>query len=158
MAVKKLVVRDHFTSTDDYPGLDCSVEPSMTDPSHAAELDINEIVNRAMKTGIWPGADRQALYGDFSDPIDFQESLNIVRRAEDQFSALSADVRKRFANDPALFLEFVSNPENGAELIKLGLAEVQGTNPPSQPLKTPPASSKAKPEAQPKAPKEQNDD
>jgi hypothetical protein len=37
--------------------------------------------------------------------------------------ALPADVRARFENDPANLLDFMVNPANNAECIKLGLID-----------------------------------
>lgn len=61
-------------------------------------------------------------YGDFSNVEEYQTSLNIVIRANDQFNALSSELRDRFQNDPSKFLEFCDNPQNSEELVKLGLA------------------------------------
>ena len=55
--------------------------------------------------------------------MDYQKSLNLVLHAQSQFDALPAHTRARFANDPKMFLEFTSNPENIEEMIKLGLAK-----------------------------------
>ena len=59
----------------------------------------------------------------FSAVPDFQEALNIVNEANALFGSLSSDVRKRFDNDPAKFLEFCNDPANGDELVSLGLRE-----------------------------------
>lgn len=64
-------------------------------------------------------------YGDFANPLSYQESLNLVIHAQEQFNSLSSRVRERFANDPQKFLEFTSNPENAEEMVKLGLATVR---------------------------------
>jgi len=37
----------------------------------------------------------------------------------------------RFENDPAKFLEFVNDPKNDEDLIKMGLATKPSTTPPS---------------------------
>lgn len=98
-------------------------DPGKTDQSQAEECDVNRIVDRFMKTGVLPGTDAQAIYGDFSSPVDLQQALEIVNRAEEQFGSLTAQVRKRFNNDPAEFLAFCSDPGNGEEMVRLGLAE-----------------------------------
>lgn len=101
-------------------------KPSRTEQFHKDECDVNRIVARAMKHGQWgPEVRPPGLYGDYSDVRDFQESMNIVIRAQEQFDNLSAAVRDRFANDPARFLAFMGDPANGAEIVKLGLGKAR---------------------------------
>lgn len=133
MGSRSVVVRDGFTNTDSWPGLECS-EPSLADQSQAKDCDVNVIVARFMKTGVLPGVNKQALYGDFSDVGSYQEACNIVLHAQQQFESLSADVRKRFGNDPAEFLAFCSDPQNKPEMIKLGLVEAPALGPDGKPL------------------------
>lgn len=109
----------------------------------ADDTDINNIMKRYESTGALPQMIRaQPRYGDFSDPIDYQESLNIVRFAQEQFEALPARVRERFGNDPQKFLEFTGDPENREEMVKLGLATKREEAPPTgTPAKTASAAS-----------------
>lgn len=99
--------------------------PSMTKQSHVAECDINNILKQYKLTGIVrhiSAKAEQGTYADLPDNIDFQESLNVVKRSEAAFATLPAAVRSRFNNDPAQFLEFMADPANQDEAIKLGLA------------------------------------
>lgn len=100
-------------------------EPSRTKQAHAAECDINQIVKRAKAAGgLLPDMIRQgAQYGDFSSGVDFREALERVQLAEEQFSALSAEVRKEFGNDPGAFLDFATDPRNMDRMVKMGLAQ-----------------------------------
>jgi len=96
---------------------------SKTKQSFKEECDINNILKLYKKTGILPDLIKaNPQYGDFSNPVDYQEALNTISHAADQFSNLSAAVRKRFDNDPRIFLEFATNPKNKEEMINLGLA------------------------------------
>lgn len=99
--------------------------PSLTKQADAEGADINNIVRRYLQTGVAPGYQGDPMYGDFSDVHDFRAALEIVAEANAQFAGLEANVRARFDNDPAKFLEFVNNPNNGDELVKMGLAEVR---------------------------------
>ncbi|UOF82955.1 scaffold protein [Microviridae sp.] len=117
------------------PGIDCAGDPGMTNQADAADCDIHNIMKKFQATGVLPGADKKALYGDFSDPLEFQEAMNVVARAEEQFANLTSRVRERFGNDPQKFLEFVSNPENAKEMVKLGLAEERRPEAPPEPQK-----------------------
>lgn len=147
------------------PGLDCSGyvdddgewhdTPSLTRQADADDCDINVMMARYQNTGELPRMNPRApQWGDFSSVLDYREALDVVRQAETDFDMLPADVRDRFGNDPAKMLEFLSDPENKAEAIKLGL--VVAPPEPSEPMRvevvnspsdTPPKPSKGKAEA-----------
>lgn len=100
-----------------------TVGESDTKQSHRDECDINMIMKRFENTGILPDLiKKDPVYGDFSDPIDYQEAQNVVAFANEQFASLSSKIRKRFGNDPEEFLEFATNPSNAEEMVSLGLA------------------------------------
>lgn len=63
-------------------------------------------------------------YGDFSNVPDYRTALDIVSHAEDAFMTLPAQVRKEFANDPALFLDAINDPKQKSRLQELGLVKV----------------------------------
>lgn len=97
--------------------------PTMTKQSHKDECDINQIMKKFENTGVLPEMiKKEPEYGDFSDPLDYHESMGVVAFANEQFAALSAKVRRRFGNDPREFLEFATDPRNGEEMVKMGLA------------------------------------
>jgi len=104
------------------PGIDFSGDPGRTDQSQASDADVNIIMKRYLQTGVLPSVSGTPLYDDFSDTVDYHEAMNIVIRAQQQFDGLDAFVRARFQNDPAQFLEFVSDPKNAQEMISLGIA------------------------------------
>lgn len=102
-------------------GLVCG--KSRTKQAFKSECDINNILKKYATTGVLPDMIKQnPQYGDFSNVEEYQTSMNIVIRANDQFNALSSELRDRFQNDPSKFLEFCDNPQNSEELVKLGLA------------------------------------
>lgn len=106
---------------------------SLAVQSEKDACDINHIMRRFEKTGVLPDAIKQnPQYGDFSEVPVYQEALNTVLHAETQFSMLDARIRERFQNDPAKFLEFVHDPANGEEMVKMGLATLR-----EQPAPTP---------------------
>lgn len=106
--------------------------PSMTKQSHKDECDINRIMSKYQKTGIITHVAKYAArYGEASD-IDYQTALNTVMEAQQMFADLPSTVRKRFDNDPAEFLQFVSDPGNVEEMRQLGLVEV-----PTEPIPIP---------------------
>jgi len=102
-----------------------------TKQSFAAECDINTIMARYQSTGEMPVLNQVApQYLDASNGFDFQAMHDQVIEARDLFMELPSILRNRFANDPALFLEYVADPQNEPEMRKLGL--LKGEVPPPQ--------------------------
>lgn len=96
---------------------------SRTKQSFKAECDINNILKKYNKTGQLPDMIRaNPRYGDFSNVPSYQEALQIVAHAEEQFAGLPAKVRQEFSNDPSLFLSFASDPQNHNRMVEMGLA------------------------------------
>lgn len=96
---------------------------SMTKQSFKDECDINVIMARYERTGQMPLSNVQAMFGDFSSGADLHANLNAVKLAEENFiQNVPADIRSRFSNDVGLFLDFVLDPKNEEEMVKLGLA------------------------------------
>ncbi len=92
-----------------------------TKQAFAEETDINWIMRKYDKTGL---VDHLAKHGGeygFASSITLHEAMNVVARAEAMFADLPASARSRFEGDPGAFLDFVQNPENQAEMLKLGL-------------------------------------
>lgn len=105
----------------------CPTE-TMTQQSHKEDCDINVIIKRFEKTGVIPnGQTREALYGDFSSPVDYHESMNVIAKANEQFEALPAAVREKFQNDPQKFLEFAADEKNGDAMLEMGLLSDEAT-------------------------------
>lgn len=106
-------------------GIDFSDAPSMTEQHHSQELDINRIVNKALRTGaIEPSLMRTfGKYADVTSAGDFLEANIKYRKGVEAFEALPSVVRERFHNNPAELLDFISKDENRDEAIKLGFIE-----------------------------------
>ncbi len=95
---------------------------SLTKQSMAEETDINQIVARLRRgipiTHLGRGEPR---WGDFSHSTDLLEAHIAVTSMQQQFDALPAATRTRMENSPFMLLQFMENPENREEAIKLGL-------------------------------------
>lgn len=102
-----------------------TVGESMTDPSFVQECDINQVLLRWQKTGVISHVSQyKGDYGDFLNaPQSYHEAINQVMEADEAFASLPATVRKRFGNDPSLFLEFVGDKANVEEMRELGLLQ-----------------------------------
>ena len=107
-------------AASDSSGLHCA-DRSLAKQADAVEADINTIVKRFNLTGQLPQGIRAPTYGDFGPGMDFHTAQNALRRAQEAFMAMPAEVRARFHNDPAEFVEFCSNDENAPQLAKMGL-------------------------------------
>ena len=98
-----------------------TVGESLTQQNFKEECEVINIIKKHDRNGIIEHVQRgQARYGDFSEVADYREALDLVRDAQSEFMAIPSDIRKKFDNDPGKFYEFVSNPENKEELIKMG--------------------------------------
>lgn len=117
-------------AASDACGLDCSVEPSLTQQHFAEECDINVLVERFGL--IPPPSDvRLPMFGDFSGVKDFKSAMDSIALANESFDAMPAKVRARFNHDPQAFLAFCSDDANRAEAEQLGLV----VKPPEAPVK-----------------------
>lgn len=102
-------------------GLSIDRSEDVTKQSFKSECDINVIMARYMNTGVIDFVTKhQAHYGDVSD-VDYQTAMQTVAEANSMFEELPSQLRTRFGNDPANFLQFVSNPNNRPEMAELGL-------------------------------------
>lgn len=91
--------------------------------AHKGECDLNIIVKRAIEQGTpLPIQQQPMLYKDFSSAPDYQTAMEIITKANSQFELLPAEHREHFGNDPTKFLEFVNNPQNLDQMVKIGLA------------------------------------
>jgi len=95
-----------------------------TKQSFKDECDINVLMRKYQKSGKLPENVRNnPIFMDLGTPFDYQESLNQVVKAREAFDMLPGEVRKRFSHDPYKLVEFVGNPDNIDEVVKLGLAK-----------------------------------
>jgi len=96
---------------------------SMTKQNHKNECDINFIMSKHAKTGLVTHvANKAPQYGEY-ETIDYKEAMNLVISAQESFDSLPANLRKRFGNDPNEYFQFVHDPENRDEMIKMGLIQ-----------------------------------
>lgn len=106
-------VRGDFNCADD----------GMTRQEFKDECDINVLLAQYEKNGtlppLRPGSPQ---YLDVSEIPNLQESLQLMREAEDAFMRLPASVRREFDNNAVEFVEFATDPANIGKLREWGLA------------------------------------
>lgn len=111
--------------TEKVPGLNFEGCVSKTQRQFRKASDINNIIAKYRKTGILgdpnPVSPRFPIFADFSKITDYFSAQVAVAQTKSIFERLPADVRAEFQNDVQVFMQFVSNPENNARLIELGL-------------------------------------
>jgi len=94
------------------------------------ECDINHIMAKYQKTGLISHvAQFNGDYQDLTDVPTYQDALNKVITANEAFNTLPSSVRKRFNNDPAAFLDFVSDAKNIPEMEEMGLLPLSPPDP-----------------------------
>lgn len=100
------------------------VEPTKTQQNFKDECDINNIVDRFLKTNTMPDVNIPEAFGDYLNaPGSFHEALNLVIEAQDGFNSLPSNIRARFNNDPGALLDFLQDENNLEEAYTLGLVE-----------------------------------
>ncbi len=132
----------HYTAIDPPPKVLLGVNPpfgkTRTRQSEAAATNINTILKQYDRTGLLPQDGRDALFLDVSDMPDYRTSLDLIERADKMFMQLPAELRSRFDNEPAIFLDWTSDPANRDEMVELGLLEKPVVAPPAPPVDPPP--------------------
>lgn len=109
-------------------GLKCE-GPGKTQQNFKEECDINTIVDRFLTAGEIPQSTPFPQQDEFLETFDFQSSMNVLRKAEESFMQLNAKVRARFNNNPQQFMEFMHDPANAEEMVKLKLANIRVEQP-----------------------------
>jgi len=99
-------------------GLAC-LDPSLTQQDQAE--DVNDLVRMFGITGKMPTNMRIPKSGDFTGVGTYQECLQAVKEAENEFMKLPAVLREKFKHSPQNFITFIEDPKNAEEGEKLGL-------------------------------------
>lgn len=103
--------------------VDCSGDEVLVEQHHKNDCDINNIIRKYDTQGIILHVNKAvAQYGDFTEINEYQESLNTVIKAEEAFTQIPSDIRKKFGNDAGAFFEFATDPKNVDKMIEYGLA------------------------------------
>lgn len=105
--------------------IDCSDDVDLTDQQFVGECDIRSIIDRYRVTGQMPRQVTPDMFGDVSKVQSFTDACLLIQQAEEEFADYPARVRDRFDNDPAVMLEWLSDPQNMNEAVDLGILPVE---------------------------------
>lgn len=97
-------------------------EVTRTQQQFKEECDINNILRLFGVTGNLPITTVQPMTGDFTSVGDYQDAMNAVVAADENFMRLPALVREKFGQDPKQFVDFCVDPANIEAVRDLGLA------------------------------------
>lgn len=106
--------------------------PTRTKQAFKKECDINQIMSRFHQTGLVSHvAHHQGDYSDLSDAPTYYDAMLKITAADQSFNSLPSDMRKYFNNSPHEFLTFVSDPNNNAAMVEMGLIPDNAPSPPT---------------------------
>lgn len=101
-----------------------TTKPSKTQRHFAKDLDINEIARRFGLSDFskLPNAKAASYYTlDFTEAPDFRTALDRIREARNRFDQLPAEIKNRFSNEPGILWDWIRDPRNADEAVKIGL-------------------------------------
>lgn len=107
-------------------------EPSMVQPEHEMDLEINNIMERYARTGYMPVADIAPAFADLSVPMDFADAQDKVLRAQQLFIQLPIEIRDEFRTAQELLNAF-NSPRGVSKLEALGVLQKPVKNDPVDP-------------------------
>ncbi|UOF82700.1 scaffold protein [Microviridae sp.] len=97
------------------------LDDSLAIQSAESESNINTIVRKFGLTGQLPDQVAMPQSGEFHDIPDYHTAMNLIRKTNEEFLKVPAEVRARFGNDPQSFMMFVEDDANRDEARRLGL-------------------------------------
>lgn len=111
-------------------------KPSMTRQEFKQECDLALTLKRFAKT---PGGARALAnaqgfaeglqFCDVTQVPQYRQYRDLVNAANAKFMALPVNLRRRFENDPAQFMDFVADSRNREEALALGLIRPEAKQP-----------------------------
>ena len=124
MSIPKVFLRTMYNYDTDSVSNETALSefgPTLTVQSEAENCDINVILER-FGQGIPPPINTlPPSETEWDSSSSFQSAMNLIVQSREAFMEIPANIRARFHNDPAEYLEFVYNDANRDEAILLGL-------------------------------------
>lgn len=117
------------------------------------ECDINKILAKYHREGIITHVKQaRQMYGDFSGVLPAAEMLSTVKRAEQMFELIPAELRNKFHNSIPGFLDFIGKKENFDQCVQWGIYDPPPKAPDAVTPPAPPADAPKPPAKEKKAP------
>lgn len=116
-----MLIKTKYTRANGTIGIKVhSDQPSKTNKNYKDEVDINNIINRFLHTGVLSHVSNQPMsYIDQSQtPPDLQSTLHFIKDNEELYNSLNKKTKNKFKTFQD-FLEFAENPENQEELQQI---------------------------------------
>lgn len=96
--------------------------PVITKQDGKAAADINNILANFKRTGDLASINqKEPQYGDFSEAIEYDQALHLVRRTEEAFATWPSAIRDAANNDPSTALHMLADEAGRALLEQSGL-------------------------------------
>lgn len=86
-------------------------QSSLTEQSHAATCNINNIVKKFTETGILPTNNYENGQYGFAPNIDFKTALDMVKNTHREFDELDPTEKALFNHNPEQYADFLVNYE-----------------------------------------------
>lgn len=100
--------------------------PVITKQDGKRDADINFILKNYEKTGVISNiSSKEPIFGDFSQAIEYDQALNLVKKTEEEFMKWPATARELARNDPKVALEMLADEGGRAALEALGRVDVK---------------------------------
>jgi len=99
------------------------VGPTKTQRQFKDQCNVNNIIAKYKKTGSITHVRnaQNGVYADLTNLPSLEEAHAVVNAAKEAFEAIPSSIRQRFGHDPQQFIQFLADPSNNEEAIKLGL-------------------------------------
>jgi len=95
--------------------------PNPTQQNQLNETDINRMSAKYLRTRLAGNPNgRKPMFINVPSAT-FHDMMNKVVQIQDQFQRLSANIRRKFMNNPTVMLSWLENPDNRREGVKMGL-------------------------------------
>lgn len=118
-------------------------DDSLTEQNHASRCNISNILNKYRKTGlVTHNSAVQGSYADYPGSVDFHAMQNIIARSKSMFELIPSHIRAEFRNDPGIFVDFATDPDNRDALLEMGFSVDHlpaAAEPPPEPAPEPPS-------------------
>lgn len=97
--------------------------PSLTEQSHKKSCDIHNILKKYRKTGMLNHvSSMEGKYQDYGTSLDFHRMQLQIANAKSMFESIPSEIRAVFHNNPGVFLDFATNPENREKMLEMGFS------------------------------------